>query len=729
MSIQVTTGFSRLVGLGVSAGDVATLITLGNRVGNWYTAASGDEEFLAMLDEDELEILHRGGLLDLPRFNKRWSKQMRLLVNGKAQVYKGEGAKNTLGTLTRFTAVMVCLVAALDAFTSLSASQTIMKNLMKELLRATEHGEDLMVSRLANRINAWRSAACVRGLSIKARKIRDKLLSEELIQDGYMPFGEWREVLEFLYWLLAERSEKRTTNSSDVAGMAVCLSELGLDILSVEGFGTHSVQTSCTLEYSAKSFLHLKDLQDPERFQMLAWREQSTSVSLISPEESFSKFPIKPAVANRCRKAWSAGKVASKSISIVVETPRKGTNPQDLEYRFVDHGTELVRTDTEIAALVDSNAPLSNQEVCDGLALSLQRESSSTLAWLLEQTLEARHKQTDYHNDTSFSDPVKVEAYTVFQAFFTGFYYTLFLELVDTSSLAIQSVNGIWGYRSSDILMNFRYLLGALRRQGELRLRRVDIIFMLSKMLLSHSILETSEHRYRGQYLGVVAKRALVTNSLVNACLLPTDIGRFVLLDVDVGGIPTNNLGLIRPGVEAFEGLANVKYVSDSEKDKVVDVSSIRQLTPSIDMSLHIEPDWSGDPETTLLCVRYKGRRLTAIDPAATDVRFCMAHIEPVKEPLKEQPPQKVISTDIHDLLTGDLVVSGTPPIPVVVQAYGKPFMRYATVGLYHCAMTPVMLASNCIYTAVNQARAHAEELSKNTRMPAQAVVVIAGHG
>jgi hypothetical protein len=38
--------------------------------------------------------------------------------------------------------------------------------------------------------------------------------------------------------------------------------------------------------------------------------------------------------------------------------------------------------------------------------------------------------------------------------------------------------------------------------------------------------------------LGIVAKKTILVNSLVNSCYSPGDIGRFVLLDVDVGGIP-----------------------------------------------------------------------------------------------------------------------------------------------------------------------------------------------
>jgi hypothetical protein len=60
----LTTGFGSLVALGIGAGDVATLITTGRKVGNWWTAAAGDHDLLKALDEDEANILKRRGVLD-----------------------------------------------------------------------------------------------------------------------------------------------------------------------------------------------------------------------------------------------------------------------------------------------------------------------------------------------------------------------------------------------------------------------------------------------------------------------------------------------------------------------------------------------------------------------------------------------------------------------------------------------------------------------------------------
>jgi hypothetical protein len=79
--------------IGMCITDVATLFSLGRRVGNWLATASGDRDFLELLHHDELDILRCGGLIDTFRFNKRWDSEMFLLCNGKATTIKGELAE------------------------------------------------------------------------------------------------------------------------------------------------------------------------------------------------------------------------------------------------------------------------------------------------------------------------------------------------------------------------------------------------------------------------------------------------------------------------------------------------------------------------------------------------------------------------------------------------------------------------------------------------------------
>jgi hypothetical protein len=80
MSLTVLAGAGSLLSIGVGAGDIATLFTLGVRFGNWLTALKGDADFLAMLEEDEVSILTRRGTIDMEHFKQRCGEAGRGLV-------------------------------------------------------------------------------------------------------------------------------------------------------------------------------------------------------------------------------------------------------------------------------------------------------------------------------------------------------------------------------------------------------------------------------------------------------------------------------------------------------------------------------------------------------------------------------------------------------------------------------------------------------------------------
>ena len=309
MALQLTTGAGSLVALGVGAGDVYSLITLGQRVGNWWTAISGDRDFLALLDQDEFEILRRKGLIDLRTFNKRWRKQIRLLANGRAMSFQGRDAENVVDDMGRFTAAMVCIVASLDSFAALSVVKRVLKSVLTELLKTTETGEDLLSSQYASRLNAWRSTACLRGLFIEAQALRQALIDQEVVMSGYMPVEESTHMSHFLVWPLSGDTQIFTTASSDVAGVAACLSRLGIDIISIEGKGFDSLERPCRVVYSKETLVfdqYQPGLQTNKGFM----RQESISVSVVHPEECISIFPTEIAVHNRCRSAWKSGQRA-----------------------------------------------------------------------------------------------------------------------------------------------------------------------------------------------------------------------------------------------------------------------------------------------------------------------------------------------------------------------------------------------------------------------------------
>lgn len=215
-------------------------------------------------------------------------------------------------------------------------------------------------------------------------------------------------------------------------------------------------------------------------------------------------------------------------------------------------------------------------------------------------------------------DRVKINAFCAFQSFFMGYHYSIFFRVVDMSSLILQTVEGSWGFRSPDFLFYVRTQVlsqrsspkgGGMTNMPETALSgqgspakyisRQTILQVLSRLLLNRpndipmisSTSEQSDH----WCMGIVAKRTLVINSLLGKCHSMEEIGQFALLDVDVGGIPRDSEGLIRPGLP--DDCKELEMIDNVQQNLV-------ESSPIEDVTLHVEADWEANPDTALLCVR-----------------------------------------------------------------------------------------------------------------------------
>ena len=710
MSLQVATGPGSLISLGISVGDVATFYGMARRVGNWLTAASGDQTLLSLLDQDELDIIRRKGLIDILRFNKIWGSRMTLLANGGPTSFIGHDAEKNLERLPRFTALMVCIIAALSAFAPSEVVKSVLKKVLLDLLQASEFGEDVLASQYTDRVNAWRSTADVRGLSSEARSRRQQLLRKGVILDGLMPVGDSPLMVHFLVWLLASNEPNYITPSSDVAGVGVCLSYLGIDVLSVSGLGSEPAETPCRLDFCPNAAFQPSTWYNAAKVSDVLSRVPSTTVSLQQPEESCTKFPTDCRTSNRCRDAWIAGQKAAKYVAClpVVPEDHRDYSFDDLQFVFYNRGLDPVRTRKGVGSLAEAHAFVMNNEVCQRLEAVLERESNETVEWLLDQSTESFDITTQVHNP-KFQDIDRINAFTVFQAFFMGYYYSVMLRLVDVSPLQLQVVDGSWGYRNPRFLCDMRTLYlspDAPREPGILLLRREDIISILSTLLFSNPRIITRLQRTSANRdnwcLGVIGKRALLARSLLNCCSTRREVASFVLLDIDVSGIPCDPQGLVRPGVR------DDRFECYDDFDRLaLQIPRNDPLALTEDVSFHIEADWDGNPETMLICVRYKGRRINTINPAIGDVIFCQSVVAPVSKSLKLVSPTTLQWT-VQDCLNLRPLPPNGCTAPYILAIPGRPRLRYAALYWYHYKSVVVM-ASNCVQTAITEAKVQAE--------------------
>jgi hypothetical protein len=189
---------------------------------------------------------------------------------------------------------------------------------------------------------------------------------------------------------------------------------------------------------------------------------------------------------------------------------------------------------------------------------------------------------------------------------------------------------------------------------------------------------------------------------MLGKCSSPSEIGCFTLLDIDVGGIPRDSEGLVRLGDPDL--LDDVEWV-DTKIDANVH-SNVTESSPPEDITFHIEADWNANPDTALICIRYRGRRITTISPAAADSQFCRAYVEPVEGGQGRTSLPLAITGSVEDFLgiKRHAFLSTITTVPLLFQALDRPRLRYAAQTLYN-GMSHVRVASNCVRTASEQAQ------------------------
>ena len=245
------------------------------------------------------------------------------------------------------------------------------------------------------------------------------------------------------------------------------------------------------------------------------------------------------------------------------------------------------------------------------------------------------------------------------------------------------------------------------QESGLLMLKREDVISILSTLTCASSRLITrikhgssTDHQRafsRDSWcVGVIGKRTLLIRSLLEPCRTRKDIGRFVLLDVDVSGIPRDKQGLVRPGVADALGFGFDPSSEGLTPDSITEA-------PNEDVTVHIEADWDGDPDNMLLCVRYKGRRTFTINTAAADATFGSYTTSPIQNPVPLSATD-VIEATARDCLNRRPLTQEGQSGSFLLHIPDMPRLRYA-MAYWYGQFNVVQLASNCLQTSIEEAK------------------------
>ncbi|KAL8673942.1 MAG: hypothetical protein Q9168_001637 [Polycauliona sp. 1 TL-2023] len=663
MALSFQSGSVALATWGFSVGDIATIAGAGRKAGTWIMAQFRDRALFDWMNVDIDTVFRRKGLFVTAILQKRWDEKFILMKNGKRTIFSNEHTGNTplVQQMDRFTWLMTLLTAVLDAAMQPSDRKKVLVRLLLRLFEDHKESAEFLNREANEHIEGWMSAACVRGISKKARDHWNMLGHQGKHQHGYIPEAESSGIIQFLTWLIQDQSKVYTTSSTDIFSLAVILEELGMRILLIEtGTVGHVDESDTVVRWN--STIAPAALVKSQRTIRSGMR-----IPLNHMEEVASLFH-QSLDRDRMRSYFQLGMDAVRQDGLSLlpshsedDPPRVKGSPflrdeQDLMIWVESTSTiSIPRVGGDVYRLMDWLFPVPTPATVKGLLkvvdeLSQSHVEAHNIQMIALSMDNASMNSRSYGLDKAYNYG---DALHWLQAFFLGYWYQLLLPLLDTTQLATQEAFGAWGWGDIQCLNLFREIVHTRLHQRKQQsriymLHRFEVLKLAAYLFGGSEQWQVETAKYGA--IGILGKLPILYTSLVAGG--PHSFGKFSLLDIDPSCIPSGTSGVVYPG---HAGNAPKRtpdaYMMDPTGFQEVILRDLRiaQLREECvdDFTIHIEPDWDYDSQTCLVTYRHRGRLVQRLNPRQIDLvlggqTFTDREPDPVPENVDNSPPYLV---------------------------------------------------------------------------------------
>lgn len=683
MALSFTTAWD-LVNISIGAGDIAVIAGVGRSVGTWLMAQHEDAGWLSLLNITSDDILQRRGLIDTTNLHRRWDNELTLLENGKPKKIRHPSGNGALvESMDRFTWFMTLVVAALDAVFDSQTVRHFVPTLLLTILRdRTNNGEEILVRGLKKHIEGWRTAGCVRGISVAARDTWERLMFEKKHLPGNIPKQDANEAQRLLLWIATGRENRFETSSSDVLCLAQIMASIGCDQLRT----TTKVAEACD---ESHLLAVLNTSSTPILAQLLrpvtSFR-RGMRIPLRDPGESVFMWDGDTSEGMERRDIFLKGMQASEDVNLVVA--RGSDTLYTREDTFLDvfyvvrknNTASLPRQDRNSYRILKNFFLAPTPGTVDGLNYLVRGWSSANLGilgqWLMDLDPD---KDTDEPLRHLEKDVQKHVSELII--FLLGYYYGILMPLINTSQLSHHAAIGSWGWNDMHALRVFRAFNISADIDYDGRFARKDVLKLLGYLFAGADWAD--QLRYLpNQAVGLVGKLTIVTSSLMGEADSPEKVEKFWLLDIDPSCIPCAQNGVILSGRQ--EQCASTEPIHSPME---VDVSDTPKPVLK-DFTSHIEPDWDHDSQKVLVAYRHDGRIVHRISPFESDLRTLHSWTEPAETTMFKHPRAYPVS--LSEFLGGYIVKdqpdwhSGSPRVEQgVVLCHFMPKARTCINAMY----------------------------------------------
>jgi hypothetical protein len=332
-------------------------------------------------------------------------------------------------------------------------------------------------------------------------------------------------------------------------------------------------------------------------------------IPLDNLEEVVSLWPGTSAENNRRRSTFKHGQRVSSTISLrAVTFGKRDVHPG---VSVSSHDIEPIgRGDTDICRLADKFLLLVNKT-----AIRLLTEVVDS--WRI-QSAHVRELVLTSLADTPMGE-IPTPEYTEYKAdlqiFLLGYYYQVFKNILDSSRLSINEGFGSWGWYDGNV---FEQIVALVETQANTSEKGKETS---KKLYRRHQIMKLAAYLLAGaeshqlsaidyETIGIHAKLTITASVLFGSADTPEKLTKLCLLDIDPTAIPSNELGIIKSGVQS------APVVRDPISPPLdLNTPPTLTLNEKHDFTSHIEPAWGYDTTLCFVTYRHQGRLVHRVSP------------------------------------------------------------------------------------------------------------------
>ncbi|MCJ1226464.1 hypothetical protein MMC12_003116 [Toensbergia leucococca] len=596
MAVSFLANSWQLANWGFSAGDIAALAGAGRNVITWLSASGRDKILFEFLKITPGDLGIRRGLINPVALNQRWGKKIVLFQNGQRCELRPAGRTAEIENIDAFTWIMTIIVVCLDQVVSNTMLQIIVGEFITRLFEDSTLDLEYLQHEIPTHIQGWRSTACVRDMVAKAQHTWKALEYQQQHLPGFAPPDEKEEIIQMLLWIVIGKSARYSTASTDVFSLTILLGEMGFDLLKT-GLPSDRFDESYAVAVFDDS-----TIRKPAGEIKSCGNRHGMRIPLLSMEESISLWPG-TLDNNRRRNIFLNGMEAGSNIliSAYLAEPNQNRGP-DFKVTAASNQS-FGRGDSNAFRLAQQYLLLSTREAVNGLQNLIE-------SWAIHSAKE-RERVVRYLEGRALLE-TDMEYLADLQIFLLGYYYASFVPIVNTSQLPSQEAFGSWSWYDLEFMdLIAKFVNSCYSRTNTAKCVRWYEVMKVVAYLFAGGEKDQLDALTFGT-VGLLSKLTILNASLLGDVDTPDRVGKFVLLDIDPTGIPSNSRGLVLPGKQA--GCRAQTAISPA-------VSKIQHLgSEELDFTSHIQPAWGFDPNHVLVTYRHKGRLVHKMNPRQMEI-------------------------------------------------------------------------------------------------------------